>query len=412
MKNKILNTFICLPFFLIPFYFFRFSFFGIKTNIFEIAVLMSLIVSLPFIYKNRNLKLGKDWILPAVFIVVALISVIIASDKEKALGIFKGWFLVPAIFSWLITKNFNKKDIGKIAIPLFVGLLIISVWAILQKFGFITTLFYQSGDRNFDQYIANGRSFGPFDSPNFLAMYLTAATFLSLPIIELVRSKWMKVLTLFSFLIPVLALYFSGSRAGYITFFIGLLILINYRFINLQKTENRKPFFTASLVLLFLIINIGYLFFSTHNFKPASDSDRIRIEIYGYGANLIQKHPVFGLGLGQFQSAIGEISKNNLSFQAYGLPYALHPHNLFLALWLNLGIAGLIIFIWLVVLLFRGLYFNDSKYKAYFIAAAFAILIHGLFDTTYFKNDLSTIFWLIFACSIILGKNETKHENI
>ncbi|PIS07344.1 hypothetical protein COT78_04275, partial [Candidatus Berkelbacteria bacterium CG10_big_fil_rev_8_21_14_0_10_43_13] len=31
-----------------------------------------------------------------------------------------------------------------------------------------------------------------------------------------------------------------------------------------------------------------------------------------------------------------------------------------------------------------------------------AILIHGLFDTTYFKNDLSSIFWLIIALAEVL----------
>jgi len=32
-----------------------------------------------------------------------------------------------------------------------------------------------------------------------------------------------------------------------------------------------------------------------------------------------------------------------------------------------------------------------------------AILVHGIVDTTYFKNDLSAIFWIILAMSVIIG---------
>ena len=35
------------------------------------------------------------------------------------------------------------------------------------------------------------------------------------------------------------------------------------------------------------------------------------------------------------------------------------------------------------------------------MAALSAILIHGLVDTPYFKNDLSIIFWVLIALLII-----------
>ncbi|MDO8444025.1 MAG: hypothetical protein Q7S80_00785, partial [bacterium] len=103
-----------------------------------------------------------------------------------------------------------------------------------------------------------------------------------------------------------------------------------------------------------------------------------------------------------------EISKNDIDFQVKTLPSALHPHNVYLAMWLNLGILGLIIFVIMVVNFFRRLWPQRNYYLALCLMAAMsAILIHGLFDTTYFKNDLSAIFWLIlaFAELIIIGKN-------
>ena len=407
--KKVSRVLVYISVFLIPFYFFRFSVFGIKTNAFEASVLISLIVTLLENIKNKRLEIKKEWILPSILLLFALISVFVSGDKEKALGIFKGWFLIPIIFAWLITKNFNKKNILNLAIPLYVSLMFISLWAILQKIGFFSTLFYQVGDASFNQYIQDDRLFGPFESPNFLAMYLVPASFLSLSLIELLKKKQSKFLILLSFLLPMAALHFSVSRAGIISFALCFLILMNYRFVNLQKSKSRRPFFTFAFISFFLIINAGYLFFAENYYKPSGGGDKIRIEIYKYSTELLKNHPIGGIGLGGFHDSIDLISKNNESFQVWAMPYALHPHNLLLALWLNLGILGLAVFIWILVQTLKELFFNDSNSKAYFIAAIFAIMIQGLFDTTYFKNDLSAIFWLIWAGAVILGqKNENR----
>jgi len=38
------------------------------------------------------------------------------------------------------------------------------------------------------------------------------------------------------------------------------------------------------------------------------------------------------------------------------------------------------------------------------------ILLHGLIDTTYFKNDLAVVFWLAVALGISLPNVERKIE--
>ena len=109
-KTREILSLLCV--FIIPFYFFRFSVFGIRTNIVECAILFLLTVSLPFILKEKRLNLDREilnWFLPLVLLSIVLLSVLPAEDKVRALGIFKGWFLIPAIFAWLLEKNFNTK---------------------------------------------------------------------------------------------------------------------------------------------------------------------------------------------------------------------------------------------------------------------------------------------------------------
>lgn len=447
MFKNFSKLFIYFTVFLIPFYFFRFKLLGINTNIFEIVVLISFVLEIIVIAKSgERLKqffatdrhglqphddsgsvLKKsNWLLPILFLVIAFISASLSPDKTGAFGIFKGWFLVPVVFAWVVSKNFEAKNIWKILVPLFISLVIVSIWAILQKLGLISTLFYQRGDINFNQYIDQGRTYGPFDSPNFLAMFIIPVVFLTLPILFEAKPRTIKnfswslsrqwrgskniLLAILSFL-PVLALYFSGSRAGVIAFVIGLMVYANYRFINLQKAKKRQPFYSVLFTGSLVFINAVYLFYATHVFVPASGDDKLRVEIYHYATELLKKYNFWGLGLGQFQNKIAEISINNLAFQKTGLSYALHPHNLILAIWLNLGLLGLVVFLWLIISFFKNAFSSDLPIRAAVISSMTAILIHGLFDTTYFKNDLSAIFWLIFVISVMIKNEKNISDN-
>ena len=38
------------------------------------------------------------------------------------------------------------------------------------------------------------------------------------------------------------------------------------------------------------------------------------------------------------------------------------------------------------------------------------ILVHGLVDVPYFKNDLSVSWWILFGLSIVLLKNKKEIE--
>ena len=84
-----------------------------------------------------------------------------------------------------------------------------------------------------------------------------------------------------------------------------------------------------------------------------------------------------------------------------------YPHNFYLALWLELGFLGLLVFWGMLVKFFASIFRrikNNPSSKRFLLAVAGAmivILIHGLVDTPYFKNDLSVLFWLIIGLSVL-----------
>ncbi|MGQ0523144.1 MAG: O-antigen ligase family protein [Betaproteobacteria bacterium] len=75
--------------------------------------------------------------------------------------------------------------------------------------------------------------------------------------------------------------------------------------------------------------------------KPAQSSVGLRLEFYGTTLGLITDHPLIGVGTGGFASAYAEKVKDT------GKVATQNPHNEFLLMWAQLGIAGLAALIWM-----------------------------------------------------------------
>jgi O-antigen ligase len=193
-----------------------------------------------------------------------------------------------------------------------------------------------------------------------------------------------------------------------IAFFASWIVAAAYMLLSRKqhgiKLSTKYAFFIIGFVAL-----IGSAF-AVNKVDLISGGNAVRKEIYHYSIEMVKSSWLMGVGLGSFQNKIGEISANNLAFQMYGMPFALHPHNLFLAVWLNLGLLGMAVFISILVWFYFGsATIKDNNVKFSLVAAMSSILIHGLFDTTYFKNDLSMIFMIIISILAISRFHEKNN---
>jgi len=133
-------------------------------------------------------------------------------------------------------------------------------------------------------------------------------------------------------------------------------------------------------------------------------SGMIRRLIWSETWVMLKDHWFFGAGLAGYPLAI--------------IPYHIHkfeifpdPHNIFLNFWSETGILGLIAFGWLSIkyiwLSLKDIFCIETKCgntfsfhkvaSCVFLAVALEIVIHGLVDVPYFKNDLSVLVWLLVA---------------
>ena len=111
---------------------------------------------------------------------------------------------------------------------------------------------------------------------------------------------------------------------------------------------------------------------------------------------MLKTHPILGFGLANYQTAV-----KSWHILKWAEIY-LYPHNLFITFWSEIGLLGLIAFIWLIVLFFKKTIFNRATLARALIASMLIILIHGLVDVPYFKNDLAVIFWTLFGLAALI----------
>jgi O-antigen ligase len=387
--NKLTEILIFATVFLIPSYLIRFNIFGVPTNVLEILIYSTFVSHLfekPAIKWKELYENYKTYIFSIALIFIGLILSTLANQNyREGFGIIKGWFFDPILFSFiLINKIKEQRDIENILKTFYFSAFSISLIA-LEYF------FY--GHLTYD-----GRLEAFYSSPNYLAMFLAPSVFIGLYLFKIQSASWRTKFKIQNFVIPVTLLlisfiiYFTHSYAIWISIILSLLII---GFIT--KKLNKKILATSALIVF-------VAFLTQINNPKLKDifSERSslssRIMIWESSVLMIKNDPIFGIGPGNFQNKYLEYQKYFSPYLEWAVP---QPHNLYLAFCLQGGIIGLTGFIILVATWLKKtakkILSNqkNSAVLAVSLGIVIYILFHGIFDTTYWKNDLALIFWII-----------------
>ena len=121
-----------------------------------------------------------------------------------------------------------------------------------------------------------------------------------------------------------------------------------------------------------------------------------RIRIWGQTLRMLSHHLLFGIGLGNYEQAMGPYWQD--------LTRVIYPHNIVLNFWATTGLLGLAAFAWLAVRAFMlgwgGWRRHPAPWRPYdlgVILALVAMVVHGIVDVPFFKNDLSLEFWALLG---------------
>jgi len=380
MFYKIINWFIYLIVFSSPLYLVSFKIAWIPITVLESMIYALFIIWLSYFIIKKEKIINCRFYVPVLLIFLGVtISTLFSSDIQVSAGIWKAWFMAPMLFFIVIINSVKtKKQIKNIIISFVLSGSIVASIALFYWFS--ENLTY---DHRLEAF---------YNSPNYLAMFLSPILILSFYFYFVIKNKIFKILLVADYLLLIAVIYLTYSYGAWL----GLMGAAIFLFIFL-KVKLRYIFLFFLIIVLFFSFQVssykfqGFLDFSYPSLKS-------RLIIWQSSWEIIKDHSLIGVGPGIFQKYYLDEQVNFEPYPEWAVP---QPHNIFLAFWLQTGLIGLIGLIWLLIIFFRG--YQPKILSSVLLCVMIYILIHGLIDTTYWKNDLSMIFWLITALMSKVG---------
>lgn len=391
-----------LPLFF-PFYLWKFSVIGLPFNFIELMLGLAFIVWIWHLFKKKldgywNVDFWLEWgwwllaliLLSSTAVYTAAKTGIVVLPYEGkvfdslkvALGIWKSWIVVPILFFVLWKNVLDNGWYKKVSwYAYLVSALILSLWALWQIWTgeFITI---------------DGRASGPFVSANYLSLYIGPAVLgavLWLWQYWSVLKKEEIAAQIFVFVICFAALIASRSYAAFLGIIAGLAFYFLFKFASWKKIS-------TGLLIIFILGGI-FIYFQkdTEKFRmlfqfEQRSSSSVRLQTWAVASNLAQGNWLTGIGLGQFEAQYQLTAKEILTVEPHEVTQ-LHPHNIFFSFWLNLGVLGLV---WLLAFIYKVIKMRRADNLIY-LSIFVLILVHGLFDQPFWKNDLSLLWWFLIA---------------
>ncbi|MEW6610944.1 MAG: O-antigen ligase family protein [Patescibacteria group bacterium] len=384
-------AFIFLTLIALPFYVIRFTVLGLPTTLLEIILLATVAVwTFGKIHTRSFPTLPKEWRAPAIlFFTASLFALLAAPQFLPALGHWRAYILEPILFALVLIDTIKTEhDRSLVAYALTASLVIPVAVALYQQ---LTGL---SIPNEFWAASATRRVTSIYGYPNALGLY--AVPILILTLGQFTKSqnhKITKITLLTLFITTMTSIIFIRSKGALLALITGIVLFF--------LLNAKKKFITMGM-LLFIAIGGIIIFKDSINLRGFStvqggDSISVRLTQYRETWEMLRTHPLTGAGLRGYQTAMIPYHQQNY------IEIFLYPHNIFLAMWSELGLLGLIAFLWLLFQFFKTI-INQSNNKSIHYAAAAsmcALLVHGLVDVPYFKNDLAVLFWILIALSMM-----------
>lgn len=399
---------LALFFTLLPTYLIRFSVGPFPTTLLEVLLGIVTIVWLVqfradikkrvvFIFKKQPLHVWAA----VLFVLAATISVFTSLDTRAAAGEWKAFYIEPIIVCLILaTSVIKKKHIHWILWGLMMSGIATSIYAIYQHFtGWgVPEAFWQNNN--------TFRVTAWYGFPNGVGLILAPLVPISLYLIKTYWKKTISLIPIISIPLFLLAIFYAKSTGGLVGVAGGIgLLLLFYR-------KTRWWVIGAGIlgtIGLLLLPNTNAL---KQELTLQDRSGQIRVHMWQETMRFLKDRPIRGAGLASYSE---RIEPYHTRVNGEGIEIFHHPHNIFLTMWVNLGVLGLIAFVWLVVSLFRiqfTVYHNKTipSLDYFLLAMLFTILVTGLVDSPYIKNDWAIIFWMIPGLLIASYRYE-KLEN-
>ena len=335
--------------------------------------------------QHERIEWRTPFTLPAaLFLIAGVISVVVAPDHRAALGLFRAYLVEPIAFFFIVSAAARTPRRALLILAgLAVGGLIV---ALLNGAVVLDVLRRHTGDPGLIRPVAI------YTTPNAVPLFLV-------PMIAVAASIAVYASDLRLRLASVAFLVIAGA-ACLLSFSLGGLLALAAVGLGLALTHRYRLWLLAAIVAGSIAVT-----------RIPAVAHRIALENPGYAwgsltsrrrlweitLRMLRDHPIFGSGLSGFAHAIDPY-RNGFTEQL------IDPHFIVFNFWTETGLLGLVAFTWLMIRAFmvswRGWLRASKAWRPLHLGVALAlvaVVVHGLVDVPYFKNDLSLEFWALLG---------------
>ena len=357
---------------------------------------------------TRNFKWKKDGMgfLVAVMIFVFLASVLKSFGVSKSIQVFLMYMLFMAFYFVVINTVKTEKMYKDLMTVFVLSATAVSIYGFCQYlFGWNVNQAWMDEEMFED---IKMRIYSTLENPNVLGEYLLLAIPMSVGLMW-TKKKWLsKIFYLGTTGILFLALILTFSRGCWI----GLMVTAA-AFVTFVSGKLWGLLLLALPVLPFVIPDsIIKRFTSVGNMEDTSTSYRVFIWMGTFA--LLKDYWFGGIGMGQ------EAFTNIYPFYSYNGIVAPHAHNTFLQLWVETGIWGLLVFVFIMFMYFKytaGIMKQHKKgsdvhtLSVALSSGILGFLVQSMFDNTFYNYRVFMIFWLVLAMTMSAPQTaEVKEE--
>lgn len=376
----------------LPLYAVRFHIGPLPTTLLEVALLLMLTV-----WTSQRRTAGwhdalgllkrHGWLLPlGLWLVAGAIGVAVAPDHVGALGLWRAYFLEPVLVFVMLT-DLVRTDTDRTTLirSLVIVNVILAVWAIAQAVGILPI------PSPWDVPPSGIRATGPFPYPNALALFSVpiAALCISLLSKKTRAPGRMVILLWFGFVSGLVAALMAKSDGGLIALATAVFVAL-----ILRKTTRFPTVVTTALLGIVLLVVPATRTIIADQILFREWSGKVRLVMWDETVTMLRDRPLFGAGLGAYPDVIAPYH------EATWMEVFQYPHDILLNLWSETGLLGIVAFAWLLILWWR-------RGRSLALPVIAALVVHGLVDVPYFKNDLAVMFWLLVVVTALTRPKES-----
>ena len=360
------------------------------TTLLEVLIVVTVAA---YAVETVRTRAGIPWRSPytlaaALLLVAGLISILVSPDRRGALGLYRAYLLEPVVFFLVVSAAVRSATGGYLVLG---GLAVGGLAA-----GLANSVVVLAAVRAHTLDLAVAPPVVIYNTANAVALYLVPLIAVAGAVLLHGHRGRLRLAAGAFVVLAGFATLLSFSRGGYAALVVIAVAL---------ALSHRWRWWLLGGVLVAAIVAVRLPFVATriaHQLNASDPNNSLisRVKLWQATLQLLRDHPVLGSGLSGFSRTIGAYRGGVYEEQL------IYPHNIVLNFWVETGLLGLVAFAWLLVQAVRTALRGWRECVAAWrpielgiAIAVVAIVVHGMVDVPYWKNDLSLELWTLLALS-------------